>query len=664
VPDLLKGPLHNPYPFLGCPVPHCWPRGFPLDEVIPSLSWNGTVLEKLFRSSSLAVLQSLADHEPDVDAIFRLTQGTPVSFQRDRQSLVHVLPHGVYSPYNAQATLHLYAGFFALFLPVTVAGRVSDIWRSYISQALFSLFGLHVGFLPRPLVTQDRNKHSLDADFEAEIPLYIKSKALVTFLASWVKGKQEKPIESFAETVEDLWIQLYEREIVELADVKLVQLWLQALSHAGYKFPGHEKTSGISTLPCSKLNFGVFSDVRTQITEEPSTCKYARGLKRRFWTSDLHDGTRLDTPTVLVHLKQKVVLAGSKGKKTNYPKTYLKPGLFFFDRLSDVVRDYNLQTNPTLEDMESHIAHYQNMPAILNTDAFVCSFPAAMCQLWLPFNKSVVFLPAHRYNLGRCSVEAWMRLNKDVVALSQSDRNLVGALSRYDLEYLKYYTGVSGKLVPSLSGYYTDGNPYLPVKKEILVFSVDESEMPAHFHHLIGNVTQIDLKPVREVYRKYVLSDLVSHPAIVLLPYSVMSYKLTEFYSLGIPLFVPSPRYFRQNGGLGKDRTSTSRPYCSNRTELNDKMPKHAAAPHPYSPNGEFAEDAEAEMYWLQFSDFYEWPHITYFDDPRHLEEVYLAADLNAIHGKMVEAYGIRRHETLNQWCDFIPNIIPHNGTA
>lgn len=96
------------------------------------------------------------------------------------------------------------------------------------------------------------------------------------------------------------------------------------------------------------------------------------------------------------------------------------------------------------------------------------------------------------------------------------------------------------------------------------------------------------LKNLYGLYPEYTLDDLISHPGregylvevthfsaipmvyfsrmplpgIVFKPYSVMCYKLTEFYSMGIPLFVPSPRYFRDNGGLGNDRTSTSKPYC------------------------------------------------------------------------------------------------------
>ncbi len=67
------------------------------------------------------------------------------------------IPNSVVVPYNAQATLHFYDAFWALLLPVTVAGRVSDIWRSYIGQALFKRLDLSLGFLPRPLVVQERN---------------------------------------------------------------------------------------------------------------------------------------------------------------------------------------------------------------------------------------------------------------------------------------------------------------------------------------------------------------------------------------------------------------------------------------------------------------------------------------------------------------------------
>ena len=58
-------------------------------------------------------------------------------------------PKKLISPYNAQATLQNFIAFWALFLPVSVAGRVSNIWRSFVGQAFFKQLGLSVGFFPR-----------------------------------------------------------------------------------------------------------------------------------------------------------------------------------------------------------------------------------------------------------------------------------------------------------------------------------------------------------------------------------------------------------------------------------------------------------------------------------------------------------------------------------
>jgi hypothetical protein len=47
--------------------------------------------------------------------------------------------HDVRMVYCWQATVHLRVAFWSLLLPTTVAKRVSDIWRSYIAQALLYL---------------------------------------------------------------------------------------------------------------------------------------------------------------------------------------------------------------------------------------------------------------------------------------------------------------------------------------------------------------------------------------------------------------------------------------------------------------------------------------------------------------------------------------------
>ncbi len=62
-------------------------------------------------------------------------------------------------------------------------------------------------------------------------------------------------------------------------------------------------------------------------------------------------------------------------------------------------------------------------------------------------------------------------------------------------------------------------------------------------------------------------------------------------------------------------------------------------------------------MYWLQFSDFYDWPHIQYFDSVADLDLKLSNANLQEISQRMKEAYEIRQAETLKKFCEIIPRL-------
>ena len=76
--------VYNPYPSLGAPEKICWPRGFPIDLI--QKSWNLELTKEVplndAANGKIGILQSLADFQPDVDALFRLTRKTPFIFQR------------------------------------------------------------------------------------------------------------------------------------------------------------------------------------------------------------------------------------------------------------------------------------------------------------------------------------------------------------------------------------------------------------------------------------------------------------------------------------------------------------------------------------------------------------------------------------------------------
>jgi len=240
--SLESGHLLNPYPLMkpGVSEHDVWPRGFPLELIKFNFS-HGVIKQSSvpFCLDRIAVVQSCANHDPDVDAIYRLTRPLPFNFKAGKGVIV---PPGIYTPYNAQATVHTKRALWATFLPSTVPGRVSDIWRSYFSERLFAELDLSIAFVP-PRVTQIRNAHNYLGDMNAEEDLYYKTSKLVEFLEGWRDNSKELP-----ERMENLWIALYERGYIELGDVQLVQLWLRALVDSGYEFPTWKVPEGSSEL--------------------------------------------------------------------------------------------------------------------------------------------------------------------------------------------------------------------------------------------------------------------------------------------------------------------------------------------------------------------------------------------------------------------------------
>jgi hypothetical protein len=211
-----------------------WPRGYPLDLI-------GESRERIYSGPTPAnsfptIMQSLADHDPDVDGIYRLTRRLPIVFghglsQKTKKNLNLVIPRGVMTPFNAQATLYSKEAFWGLLLPVSVHGRVTDIWRSYFAQRIMFSLGQSLMFTS-PFVTQCRNAHSYLADFNSESDLYTKSGELVRLLLAWQPRAQ-----TVAGQLEELAVLAYETNLIGLGDIEVYQAWIGDLLAMGYEFP-------------------------------------------------------------------------------------------------------------------------------------------------------------------------------------------------------------------------------------------------------------------------------------------------------------------------------------------------------------------------------------------------------------------------------------------
>ena len=92
---------------LGAPSLPCWPRGMPLHMVLNDDIKQQTDNTYIYQNGSygttenvnFAVLQSVADIQPDVDAIYRLIRGTPFSFVRPEQMISPNIQKGKFLEY-------------------------------------------------------------------------------------------------------------------------------------------------------------------------------------------------------------------------------------------------------------------------------------------------------------------------------------------------------------------------------------------------------------------------------------------------------------------------------------------------------------------------------------------------------------------------------------
>ncbi|MBK9477354.1 MAG: DUF288 domain-containing protein [Bacteroidetes bacterium] len=197
-----------------------WPRGYPLEHLqkeIPSL--NESPQSEVY----CPIQQGLADENPDIDAVFRLTHSLPHYFTIANKV---ALGTKTWCPFNSQNTSFFPDAFPLLYLPSYCSFRMTDIWRSFVAQRIcwennwFLLFD-------EATVWQERNAHNLLRDFEDEIPGYLNNAKICTTLAQLPlkKGK-----EFIFENLLRCYEALIEIKVVGSDEITLLNAWIRDLS--------------------------------------------------------------------------------------------------------------------------------------------------------------------------------------------------------------------------------------------------------------------------------------------------------------------------------------------------------------------------------------------------------------------------------------------------
>ncbi len=193
-----------------------WPRGFSLAHIQDGK--NGEIKnEQLF---NCPIQQGLADENPDVDAMYRLSYPLPINFKPD---LKFVLDKNTWSPFNSQNTVWYKEAFMLLYLPAYCSFRMTDIWRSFVAQRIAWENNWNILFYSST-VWQERNEHNLMKDFEDEIPGYLNNHKIINEL-------QNLQLKSGAANMSDNLLKCYDKlismQLVGEDEMPLLKEWIK-----------------------------------------------------------------------------------------------------------------------------------------------------------------------------------------------------------------------------------------------------------------------------------------------------------------------------------------------------------------------------------------------------------------------------------------------------
>lgn len=195
-----------------------WPRGFNLENLQDKVP-QPEDLKPIYAP----IQQGLADDNPDVDAIYRLTLPLPVTFHQGESIAIG---KSSICPFNSQNTTWFKEAFPLLYLPSYCSFRMTDIWRSFIAQRIAWTCGWPILF-HQSTVRQERNDHRLLKDFEDEISGYLNNANIVDTLSAL---RLRDGVENIFENLERCYAALTEKGYIGHEEMPLVRAWISDLT--------------------------------------------------------------------------------------------------------------------------------------------------------------------------------------------------------------------------------------------------------------------------------------------------------------------------------------------------------------------------------------------------------------------------------------------------
>ncbi|CAF1051427.1 unnamed protein product [Adineta steineri] len=307
--------------------------------------------------------------------------------------------------------------------------------------------------------------------------------------------------------------------------------------------------------------------------------------------------------------------------------------------------------SPSFTERKQFYEVYKNDSEMNQVNTFMCFHPVGMCELFMPFNRTMIIIATTRYELGRHKKEEWENLNNNLRIIASNPRNIIAGNNLYDAEYIRYFTGIKAIVLTSLCA-YTNVTYSRKKQRPFLIAPIHNKIFRTLFKSNLTNSLErlkvsINVKHLREVYNRYSFRHLIQHPAIIYVPYQVSTMSLFEQYRMNIPLFFPTVDLLTEwhyNYRVVGERTwSGSSGQFKNSSAISGVLSSDIP-----DPNNEF--DRNAIRYWLQFADFYQWPHIIHFNSIDDLAMKLTNTNLDEVSQNM-KMYNANLTKTLQkQW--------------
>lgn len=279
---------------------------------------------------------------------------------------------------------------------------------------------------------------------------------------------------------------------------------------------------------------------------------------------------------------------------------------------------------------------YERYKDFLNQfDGFIAAYNSSLALFYEKCNKPIIIINAVRYEIPFTNKPIlWAELNAFLIDGVQRNKLFIVANNKGDKKYLKYYTDLDSKVIPSLCQYT---KAHYSGSKEFFICQPSRDPQFAHYVQqtypgLINN----------NLPRPYKWKDLYDYKGIIHFPYQISTMSIFEEYSASVPLFFPSKRFLK---------------------ELRDRSPEilseasyfhvFGAAPPTQTDDPNNMLNPDVVQFWIDNADFYDkqnMPYIQYFDSFEHLEHLLKTVDTQAISRKMERYNKKRKEKILKKW--------------